>query len=1017
MKKIIFLFLFTSLQAVFAQSFSLEGKVSSDSGEALFGVNVLVEGTSRGTITDEDGKFQLTVRPGEVLTFSFVGFVTATRTVEDESFMEVTLLLDQASLDEVIVVGYGETKRITNTGAVNSIKAEEIKYVPVSSVQNTLSGRLPGFFSQQRSGQPGRDASDFFIRGVSSLNAEGNRPLIIVDDVQYTYDQLQQINVNEIESISILKDASTTAVYGIKGANGVLVIKTRRGKLGRPKINVRVEGGMQTPVRQPDFLNSYNTALLVNEALENDGLQPRFNERDLELFRTGEDPYGHPDVNWYEAIFKDFAFQQNANIDISGGTERLKYFVSGGAFLQDGLIEDFSDPFNEVNNNYFYRRFNYRVNLDFDVTNSLSLRLDVTSRFGNINQPRGQNVVSEIYDFSKIRPFSAPFLNPNGTYSYAFDTQENLPTINARIANGGYDRIRRTDSNILFGVTQDLDQWVKGLSITGRLAYSSIEENSRQVFRSSFPTYRYNPLNDSYTIDPRGNYAYGTYSVLGNLNVSTKNINLQGFLNYNTVIEDDHNLDFLFLYNRQSTGAQADVPANFQGYTAKVNYNYKEKYLLDFNVAYNGTDRFGRDNRFGFFPAIGIGYNLSMEPFFQKTFPSVDLFKFKSSYGVVGSDITPGNRYLYRQVYQNGGGYVFGESPISYPTIFEGDLGNPSVTWEKARKFNVGLEGNMFKSKFSFEINYFYDYRFDQLVVRENIPLVLGIGISPNNIAETENQGFDGQVGYQDSFGELQFNTNLVFSYAKNKVLYKAEAQQAFPWLAETGQAIGQPFGYKYIGFYTEEDIVTLNDANPDNDVAVPLSDVPVQAGDLKYRDLNGDGVINNFDQSPIGKPNLPTTTLGWNFGLNYKGFSARILLQGSFDYSFSVVGTGIEPFKSQFQPLHLQRWTPQTADIAEFPRLTSNPSTVNSSAAYMSDFWLIDAWYVRLKTVDLSYQFPDNWLPLNVNNARMYINAYNLLTLTSYDKYQQDPEISSNTAGDSYFNQRVVNVGLQIGF
>jgi TonB-linked SusC/RagA family outer membrane protein len=558
---------------------------------------------------------------------------------------------------------------------------------------------------------------------------------------------------------------------------------------------------------------------------------------------------------------------------------------------------------------------------------------------------------------------------------------------------------------------------IEGLSVTGRLAYSSVEENSRQVFRSSFPTYHYSSENDSYNIDPRGNYAYGTYAVLGNLNVSTKNLNLQAFLNYDKSFNDDHNFNFLFLYNRQSSGAQANVPANFEGYTAKINYNYKEKFLLDLNAAYNGTDRFGKDNRFGLFPAIGAGYNISKEDFFHNSFPFIDLLKIKGSYGVVGSDITFGNRYLYQQVYQSGGGYPFGESQTTYPTVYEGSLGNPNVTWEKARKFNIGLDGNMFEDKLSFDINYFYDYRFDQLVTREDVPQILGIGISPNNIAETSNQGFDGQIGYQNTYGELQFNTNLVFSYARNKVLFKAEAQQAYPWLTETGQQIGQPFGYTNIGFYSEDDIASLNDGNADNDAAVPLSDVPVQAGDLKYKDLNEDGVINNFDQSPIGKPNLPTTTLGWTLGFNYKGFSARVLFQGAFDYSFSVIGTGIEPFKSQFQPLHLQRWTPQTAETAEFPRLTSNPSTINSSAAYMSDFWLVDAWYVRLKSVDISYQLPDNWIPFDINNVRLYVNAYNLFTVTSYVKYQQDPEISTNTAGDSYFNQKVVNLGLQVGF
>ena len=1019
MKKTVLIILFLQFcSASFAQQINLQGKVSSSDGEALYGVNVLVKGTTRGTLTNEDGRFQITANQGETLSFSYVGFVTQEKQVTDADFIDIVMALDQASLDEVVIVGYGETKRITNTGSVSSVKAEEIKYVPTASVQNALAGKLPGFFSQQRSGQPGRDASDFFIRGVSSLNTEGNQPLIIVDDVQYTYEQLQQINVNEIESISILKDASTTAIYGIKGANGVLVVRTRRGKLGKPKVNVRVEAGLQTPVRTPNFLDAYNTAFLVNEAYRNDGLQPLFTQRDLELFQNGEDPYGHPNVDWYDRIFKTFAFQQNANIDISGGTDRLRYFVSGGAFSQNGLVNDFSDPYNEVNNNYFYRRFNYRANLDFDVTETFSLRLDVTSRFGNINQPRGQNVVSEIYDFSKIHPYSAPFLNPNGSYAYAYDTQDNLPTINARIANGGYDRIRRTDSNILLGATEDLDRYVKGLSVTGRMAYSSVEENDRQVFRSSFPTYHYNPVNDTYTIDPRGNYSYGTYAVLGNLNVSTKNLNLQAFLNYDRQFADVHNVSATLLYNRQSTSSQANVPANFEGYTAKLSYNYKNKYLIDLNGAYNGTDRFDASNRFGFFPAIGVGYSISEEDFFKEAFSYVDLLKIRSSYGIVGSDATFGNRYLYRQVYQNGGGIPFGESNVTYPTIYEGSLGNPNVTWEKARKFDVGIDLNLFENKLSVTADYFYDYRYDQLVTRQDIPDILGIGLSPNNIAETSNQGFDGQVTYQtELFDGFQFNSNFVFSYAKNKVLYKAEAQQAFPWLAETGQPIGQPFGYSYIGFYSEEDIAQNSDSNTENDVAVPLSDVPVQAGDLKYKDLNGDGIIDNFDRSPIGKPNLPTTTLGLALGVNYKGFSAKILFQGSFDYSFSVVGTGIEPFKSQFQPLHLQRWTPETAATAEFPRLTTNPTTVNSSAAYMSDFWLVDAWYVRLKTVDLSYQLPDRWLPFGINNTRVYVNAYNLLTFTSYDKYQQDPEINTNTAGDAYLNQRVVNLGLQVGF
>ncbi len=1015
MKNIIILILLIPVIS-FAQRSEISGKVNSSDGEVLFGVNILVKGESRGTLTNEFGEFSINVAPQDTLMFSYVGYVTENIVVGDRDFLNVTMSLDQGSLDEVIVVGYGETKRITNTGSVSSIKAEEIKYVPTASVQNALTGRLPGFFSQQRSGQPGRDGADFFIRGVSSLNGAGNRPLIIVDDIEYSYEQLQQINVNEIESISILKDASTTAIYGIKGANGVLVIKTKRGKIGRPKVNARIESGIQTPIRKPDFLQSYQTALLVNEARANDGLQPMFTDEDLEHFRTGDDPYGHPDVDWYDRIFKDIAYQHNANIDISGGTEKLKYFVSGGAFSQNGLVRDFSSQNSDINNNYFYRRFNYRANLDYDVTESTSLRLDVTSRFGNINQPHNKNVVSEIYDWTKIHPYSSPFLNPNGSYSYAYDTQDNLATINARLANGGYDRIKRTDSNILIGAEQDFSSLVEGLSATLRIAYSSIDETQRSVVRETFPTYHYNPDNDTYTIDPRGNYAYGQYNVQGGQNVSSQNLNIQGFINYDKEFNEDHSISTMLLYNRQSSSFLSNVPSKFKGYTAKVNYNYKDKWILDVNAAYNGTDRFESDDRFGLFPAVGLGYSISEEKFFKDTFSDIQLLKLRASYGVVGSDVTPGNQYLYQQVYQEGGGYYFGYA--GYPTVYEGALGNNNVTWEKARKFDVGIDLNMLDNKLSLTLDYFYDYRYDQLVTRQDIPNILGVDISPNNIAETENKGFDGQISYQTKiFDEVQFNSNLVFSYAKNKILYQAEAQKAYPYLQSTGHPIGQPFGYTYIGFYSEEDIANNSDNNPENDVPVPLTDIPVQAGDLKYKDLNGDGVINNFDRGPIGKPNLPTTTYGLSLGLNYKGFSAKVLFQGAFDYSFSVVGKGIEPFQSQFQPIHLSRWTPETADTAEFPRLTTNPNTVNSPSTYMSDFWLVDAWYIRLKTVDVSYQLPERWLPFDINSGRIYINAFNLVTWTSYDKYQQDPEINTNTAGDAYLNQRVVNLGLQVGF
>lgn len=1029
MKRILLILVSINLFAfAFGQSITVKGKVSSTDGELLPGVNVKVKNATIGTITDFDGNYQLKVNKGEVLEFTYIGFKKLAVKVGNQRDWNVELTPDLTNLDEVVVVAYGKAKRLTMTGAVSGIQAREIRNVPTSSLQNALTGKLPGFFSQQQSGQPGKDASDFFIRGVSSLNADGNKPLIIVDDVQYTYDQLSQINVNEIESISILKDASTTAIYGIKGANGVLVVKTRRGEQGKPQINVRIEGGMQIPVRTPKFLDSYNTAILVNEAYENDGMPRLFSKADVMAFRDHTDPYGHPDVNWYDEIFKKSAFQENVNVDISGGSKRLKYFVSAGYFTQDGMVKDFGTKDSGVNSNYFYRRFNYRTNIDFAVTDNLSMRLDISSRFMNINEPCNMNATGEIYDFSKMHPYSAPVLNPDGSYAYLNDTEGYRPTLNARLANEGYKRTRRNDNNILYGATWKMDFLTEGLSANYRLAYSSVDENHRQANRSQYPTYHYDSSANGYIINPNKVYDYGTFSVTSGTDKATKDLNIQASVNYARVFNGgDHDVNAMFLYNLQTTTVDRDglvsaaVPSNFEGYTLTMGYKYKSKYLIDLNMAYNGTDRFGRNNRFGFFPAVGVGYAISEEDFFKNIdwlANKVQLLKVRASYGLVGSDVAAGNRYLYDQVYQKGDGYSFGDYPKFTEGYREGDLGTPNATWEKAKKFDVGLDMN-FLDKFSFTIDYFLDKRYDQLVTRNDIPLVLGIGFSPNNIAKTTNQGFDGQISYQDRFGDFDFNTNLVFSYAKNKVDYKAEAQQRYPWLAETGKPLNQPFGYKWIGYYTPEDVAKIQSGASDAP-ATPYTDIPVQAGDLKYADLNNDGTIDDYDKGAIGKPNLPSTTLGWSFGGYWRGFSFNVLFQGSFDYSFAINGTGIESFKSQFQPIHTSRWTLERYQNGEeigFPRLTTNPSTINSASTYMSDFWLINAWYIRLKTVDLGYQLPKKILPKAIDNIRFYVNAYNLLTFTGYDKYQQDPEIKTNTAGDAYMNQRVVNLGVQLTF
>ena len=998
--------------------------VIRDANGPLAGATVMEKGQPRNLVAaDEHGRFRIVLHASAIV-ITYTNYQRQEVTVKKPGEIQVVMERSSQGLEETVVVGFGRKKRITNTGAVSSINADEIRDVPTSSVQNALAGKLPGFFTQQRSGQPGHDASDYFIRGVSSLNPDGNRPLIVVDDIEYTYDQLAQINVNEIESISILKDASTTAIYGIKGANGVLVVTTRRGAAGKPKFDVRLEGGGQAPVRTPKFLDSYHTASLVNEAYANDGLNPLFSQADLNAFKANNDPYGHPNVNWYKAIMRPYSLQANTNLDISGGTSNVKYFISGGAFTQNGSIRNFSTNSDGVNSNYFYRRYNVRSNLDIQATKNLSLRLDATVRIGDINQPYAMNVIGNIYDFSKFHPYSAPFINPNGSYAYAFDTQNQLPTINASLATQGYTRNRRTDFNVLMGFTEKLDDITRGLSLVGRVAYASVEQNTLTLFRGFPPTYHYDPRDLSYHLNTgvsTGGYTYGTYRTLGNTDLDNQRTNVQIYLNYERMFAADHHVTSLLLWNQESFRVDQDAtgifpisgqaPQKYRGYSLKVGYDYKQKYLIDFNGALNGSDRFQASRRNGFFPAVGVGWNVSREDFFSKRLPSVNLLKLRATYGVVGSDVAPGNQYLYNQVYLQGANpYSFGQTNQTAGVISEGALGNYNVTWEKARKFDAGLDLNLFNDKISLSADYFHEYRYDQLVTPGNTPLILGIGVSPSNVGITVNRGWEETVTYQDKIGAVQYSIGLVWSYAKNKILYMAEAAPRFPWLAKTGHSINQPQGYKFAGFYSAADVA-------DTKVAKPVGGIAIQPGDLKYKDLNGDGIIDQNDITNIGKPNLPNTTIGMPIKLRYKGFDASVLFQGAFGYSLGLTGTAIEPFKGQFQPLHELRWTPATAASAEFPRLTTNPSTINSPGSYNSDFWVINAHYIRLKTVELSYILPRKWLPLKINNGRLYLSAYNLLTWSNVSKkYQSDPEVASNSAGDAYLTQRVLNLGLQLG-
>ena len=1013
---------------VWAQEKKVVSGSVRDAGGPLARASVSEKGVPANTVTtDEKGQFHITLRGNSnTLIISYVNFNTEQVKVRNPG-NPVTVMLRPSpkGMDEVTVVGFGNTKqKATETGAVSSISAKEIQDVPTSSVQNALAGQISGFVAVQRSGQPGRDASDFYIRGVSSLNPDANKPLILVDDIEYTYDQLAQINVNEIESITLLKDASSTAIYGIKGASGVMLVTTKRGIASRPRFDVRLEGGAQSPVIVPKFLDSYHSALLVNEVYNNDGLKPLFSDADIAAFKANNDPYGHPNVNWFKAIMRPMTEQANADLDISGGTSNVKYFINGGAFTQNGNIKSFSTNSDGVNSNYFYNRFTLRSNLDIQATRNLSLRMDATVRYLDVNNPQGVNVTGDIYNYNDYHPFSAPYINPNGSWAYAYDTQSQLPTLNALLATNGYDRTRRTDFNVLAGFTEKLDDITRGLRLTGRLAYASQQENVLTLWRGFAypPSYHYNPADKSYTLNTgpsTGGYVEGPWATKGGTDLDNQRVNAQVFLNYDRLFGNAHHINSLLLWNVDNfrddlgttLGTTAGVPQKYQGYSLKIGYDYKQRYLADFNAGYNGSSRFGTGHQYGFFPAAGIGWNMSKENFWGKMAHTIDLAKIRASYGIVGSDVALGNQYLYQQTYPaTQAGYSFGQTPQGQTTIAEGPLGNNNVTWQKSQKYDIGLDLGFWGDRLTSTTDYFHEHVYDQLVVPANVPLILGIGLSPDNVGITQNVGWEETLTWRDKIGKVTYSIGIVYTHNHNKILYIAEAAPRFPWLAQRGHQINQPFGYVYQGFYSAADIA-------DPKVAKPNTATAAQPGDLKYKDLNGDGIIDQNDIKAIGNPTVPNTTVGVPIKIGYKGFDLSVLFQGAYDYSLFLFGTAIEPFQSQWQPIHEQRWTPGTASSAKFPRLTTNATTINSPGTYNSTFWLVDAYYIRVKSVDLNYNLPPKLLPFHIRSARVYLSAYNLFTWSNVkSKYQQDPETQSNTVGDNYLNQRILNVGIQVG-
>jgi TonB-linked SusC/RagA family outer membrane protein len=1006
---------------------TVKGRVTdSEKNEPIPGASIVLKGGTKGTTTDANGAYSLSVpNQNAVLVFSFVGFEKQEVTVGNRTQVNVVLKNDLNELNEVVVVGFGTQKKINATGAISTIGTKELVQSPVANISNSLVGRMPGLFATQSGGEPGNDGSKIRIRGVGTFSGSTD-PLTLVDGIQV--DNYNNIDPNEIESVTILKDASSTAVYGIRGANGVLIITTKRGKVGPPKVSYTFNQGFNAFTDLRQMMNSADYATHFNEALKADSYVtgatyvPRYTDQDIELYRNGQDPVFHPNVNWFDVMFKKVSTQSQHNVNISGGQNKVKYFVSAGYFSQEGLFKDTKDVVDAFSPQSVFRRYNLRSNFNFDVTKRLRMTLDLSSQTESRSGNNGTNTERVVGDIARASPLSTPGVVDGKVVNILTGSQNN-PYVSLLYPNqaGGLKRSYRNYLNGNFRMDYDLDFLVRGLSVHGNVAMQTY--NDQQIVNTkTLITYLAVKLPDgSINYVPSTTEAQFGFSQTGSYN---RRITAEAGFDYKRSF-GVHNVTGLLLYNQQKTfdpSLAFLVPKGYQSFVGRATYDYDGRYLAEVNVGYNGTENFAPGKRFGFFPAYSLGWVASQESFFPKA-GFVTFLKVRGSYGEVGNDNIGGTRFLYRETsYASVANmYYFGNVGSTYSGftgIREGATGNPDVTWERAVKQNLGLELWMWKDKIKFTGDVFNENRSDILATPQTISSIVGLSQPASNLGKMQNKGYEGDLTYIDKVGNLGYRISANFSFARNKVLFRDEVPNQYAYQNRTGQRLGQNFGLIAEGLYnTQEEI-----DDPSRPV-YSFSNNKIQPGDIRYKDYNGDGVINTFDAVPIGYSNLPEKTFGASLGLTYKGFDLSVLFQGvgnvSHYYTRFQRGTGYGQAPPEGSPSYMnESWTQERYDAGlpiQFPRFSvnSNPNGEGSS------YWLADARYVRIKNAEIGYRLNDVLLKrLGISACRIYVNANNLFTWKKmYPGIDPENTSTGDTNTEPYPLVRTINTGINLSF
>jgi len=1020
----------------FAQRKTITGKTTTDDSKILAFVTITEKGTANAVASGETGEFTITTSSQKsVLVFSYAGYVTKEVLVGTQTNIIINLVSTQKQLEDVVVIGYGRQKKVTSVGAQSAIGSKELVQSPVANISNSLVGRLPGLFATQGSGEPGNDQSRLLIRGIGTFS--GNQaPLILVDGIQV--DNYNNIDPNEIESITILKDASSTAVYGIRGANGVIIITTKRGKLGTPVVSYTFNNAFNsfTGIRQQmnayDFANSFNQAIKNDTYLTSSTYTPRYTETDLAAYKDGSDPIFHPNVNWYDVALKKVASQQQHNLSMRGGTDKVKYFISAGLFNQEGLFKT-----QNVNSSFDpqvrYKRFNFRSNLNFDITKRFRAALDVSSQSENRN---GNNAsTSTIINYiARVSPIASPGIVDGKIVTLSPNSGNPL----TYLYGSGYKRDFRNILNGSLRLEHDLDFITKGLSTHMSVAYQNYNRRLN-TYTQNLITYQAKKLVDNSVIYiQQGDFApfvFGTQSP-----DRTRRTTAEFAFDYKRSF-GEHNVTGLLLYNQLKTYDPSfafGVPNGYQSFVGRVVYDYGGRYLAEISSAYNGTENFAPGQRFGYFPAYSLGWVPTAEKFFPKN-KFVSFLKFRGSYGEVGNDqlsgdflTNPNSRFLYRPTafsangsYTAAGYYYFGtvgSNYSAYTALREGRANNPYLTWERAIKSNIGMDATILNGKVNVTVDVFSEKRDNILAIPQTVSALVGTALAAQNLGKMNNKGYELDLTYRDHAGSLNYWAKANYSFARNKVVFQDEVPKAFAYQNRTGQSFGQIFGLIAEGYYNTWEEVN----DPKRPVSSFVGSNKLQPGDVKYRDVNGDGVINFQDEVPIGYSTTPEIIYGISAGASYKGFDFSFLFQGaahvSIQYSRLANQAFFDAEPAAAANYLLESWTQERYEKGlpiRFPRFSVGNGTNNfTNNTTGSTLWTQNASYLRLKNAEIGYTFSTPLLrSLHLKSTRFYVNANNLVTwskvLPGIDP--ETPNLAANL--EPYPLVRTINIGANITF